>query len=84
MSVSLPILLPEHWTAEAIRSYGVVIEAYSPDGCGLGAITVSEEARGYALGMAPVWQMSVKYTGRGWRERLYADAVAQLQRSITK
>ncbi|MGF6836993.1 hypothetical protein QF001_000860 [Paraburkholderia youngii] len=66
-------LLPEGWTREEIRSYGTVIEWP-----GHGFATVDERVRGFALGMQVV-RMRGDYAGRGWKDRLYADAVKALQ-----
>lgn len=65
--------LPEGWTREEIRCYGVVIEWPRH-----GAVTVDEKARGFTLGMQPV-RTRGDYSGRGWKERLYADAVKALR-----
>lgn len=65
--------LPEDWTREEIRGYGIVLEWL-----GHGCVTVDEDRRGFALGMCPVRERG-DYTGKGWRERLYAAAINALQ-----
>jgi hypothetical protein len=65
--------LPEGWTREEIGCYGVVIEWP-----GHGAVTVSEKARSFELGMAPPSRRG-NYAGRRWKDRLYADAIKALQ-----
>lgn len=67
------LLLPEGWTREEIRCYGIVLEWP-----GHGAVTVDENVRGFALGMQPIRKRG-DYAGRGWKDRLYADAIKALQ-----
>lgn len=78
--VQVPITLPKGWRATS-DSRGVVIDSFDEDGRMQGSVTVSEQVRGFALGIQSVHASSVstKYAGRGWREKLYADAVAALQ-----
>lgn len=68
-------VLPEGWTMEESRAYGTVIIKPGPDG---GCVTVDEGKRNFELGMVVVRGRG-EYAGRGWRERLYSDAVAALQ-----
>ncbi|NHV28076.1 hypothetical protein HAV18_17760 [Burkholderia sp. D-99] len=75
--MNLPVDLPTGWTVEEC-SFGVLIEAPNPDGRIIGGMTVSEKARGYTPGIAPV-RMPVgiaPYRGRGSRKNLYQDAIA--------
>lgn len=70
--------LPEGWTEElgakrAILEWG-----------GHGAVTISLERRGFVLGIGgyipwPDPGSPYAYTGRGWKDRLYADAIKALQ-----
>jgi hypothetical protein len=66
-------LLPEGWTREEIRGYGIVLEWP-----GHGAVTVCEKVRSFELGMVPP-RRTKGYSGRGWKDRLYADAIKALQ-----
>ncbi|QMI49998.1 hypothetical protein [Burkholderia sp. MBR-1] len=82
----LPIELPSGWTAEQC-SFGVLLEAKGPDGRFIGGITVNEKVRGYALGISPVRTADVEssiYQGRGWREKLYRDAVSKLNSALVR
>ena len=75
----VPVKLPQGWLAEQSRSYGTIITAVASDGCHLGYVTVDEKARGFALGISPVRvPFDLKPGGRGWREKLYKDAIARL------
>lgn len=78
--VQVPIVLPTGWRATA-DSRGVVIDGCDTDGRMKGSVTVSEQARGFALGVQGVRapEGTSKYVGRGWKQQLYADAVAALQ-----
>jgi hypothetical protein len=67
------LILPEGWTREEIPSYGVVIGWPKH-----GFATVDERVRGFALGMQPIRKRG-DYTGRGWKDRLYSDAIKALQ-----
>lgn len=77
--VQAPISLPKGWRATS-DSRGVVIDSFDDDGRMQGSVTVSEQVRGYALGIQSVRASNgpSKYTGRGWKQKLYADAVAAL------
>lgn len=66
--------LPPDWTQYTSSSYGTVVEAP-----GISAVSVDETARNFALGMTTV-RDSGAYSGRGWKENLFADAIAALQR----
>jgi hypothetical protein len=67
------LVLPEAWTCEKDSSYGVVI-----GWPGHGYVTVNDSVRGFALGIQPVRERG-NYAGRGWKDRLYADAIKALQ-----
>ena len=71
-------ILPEGWTREELRGYGVFLEWP-----GHGAVTVDEKVRGFALGICPV-RSGGDYSGHGWKERLYADAIKALQDVFAK
>lgn len=75
--IFLPLVLPLHWTHKETPN-GVTIEARTADGLFLGRVDVDEKGRGWAFGRAAG---SESYTGLGWRERLYKDAVTALQRA---
>lgn len=78
--VEVPTPLPDGWRASS-DSRGVVIEAFDSDGRSQGFVTVSEQVRGFVLGVSDVRTPpgGSKYAGRGWKPQLYADAVAALQ-----
>jgi hypothetical protein len=44
-----------------------------------GSVTVNVEKRGFAIGHGTYVRNMAGYTGRGWKDRLYADAVKALQ-----
>jgi hypothetical protein len=44
------------------------------------SVTVDEDKRGYALGHGAYVRTMSGYTGRGWKDRLYADAIEALKR----
>jgi hypothetical protein len=45
-----------------------------------GAVTISEKARGYTLGIGGyIEAQPAVYKGRGWKDELYADAIKALQ-----
>lgn len=78
--VEVPTQLPDGWRASS-DSRGVVIDAFDSEGLLQGSVTVSEQVRGFVLGVCDVRTPSggSKYAGRGWKQQLYADAVAALQ-----
>lgn len=82
-SISLPISLPAHWTAES-STFGVVLCARRADGEAQGFVTVCERVRGFALGISQVRVNAedAQYAGRGWREHVYGDAVMALQEAL--
>lgn len=69
--------LPEGWTEE-LGSKRAILEW-----TGHGAVTISLERRGFVLGIGGYipWPdpKTSPYTGRGWKDRLYADAIRALQ-----
>nr|WP_057929864.1 hypothetical protein [Burkholderia ambifaria] len=81
MDIKLPIALPAGWTSEKC-SFGILIEAKDGTGRFVGGVIVNEVIRGFAMGVAPVHRARnagpSAYQGRGWRERLYRDAVEAL------
>lgn len=76
----IPKNLPDGWTVEESRSYGVVIEAPGIDG---GSVTVDENARNFLLGVGVV-RTKGNYSGRGWQDRLYADAIEALKTTLAR
>lgn len=78
--VEVPTQLPDGWRASS-DPRGVVIDAFDSEGHMQGSVTVSEQARGFVLGVCDVRTPpgDSKYFGRGWKQQLYADAVAALQ-----
>jgi hypothetical protein len=70
----LPITLPAGWTAEGYANY-VHITAPSNSRTGPVTLTASEHMRDFALGRQVLTRNGEKYQGRGWRKRLYDDAV---------
>lgn len=83
--VNVPAELPPGWFAEAYRPHEVLITAVSEDGRSVGSVTVDETVRGFALGYCQVrrHQQMQDATGRGWKQRLYEAAIAELERAIT-
>jgi hypothetical protein len=76
----LPVSLPAHWFAEDDWR-GTLIHAVDRKGHILASVTVNEEVRGYLIGVQPVPAFhgkSQRYMRRGWRIRLYRDALAAL------
>lgn len=87
VKVDVPAGLPAAWTAEAIedrRSHEVLITAFDSSGVQLGFVTVNETVRGFALGYCQVHRdrQIANATGQGWKQRLYAAAIADLQRAV--
>lgn len=76
----IPKNLPDGWTAEESKSYGVVIEAPGVDG---GCVTVDENARNFLLGLGVV-RTKGSYSGRGWQDRLYTDAIDALKAAMAR
>ncbi len=79
----LPVALPAHWFAEDDWR-GSLIHAADGQGRVLASVTVSEEVRGYLVGVQrvpPSCGGSQRYMSRGWRARLYRDALAALTSS---
>ncbi len=68
--------LPDGWTYEDIGSERILIE--NPQ---RGMVTVDFDRRLFRSGYSTrgPGQTTTKYTGRGWRERLLADAIVWLQ-----
>lgn len=76
----LPVALPAHWFAEDDWR-GTLIHAVDGRGHVVASVTVSEDVRGYLLGVQPVPAFhgrAERYMRRGWRPRLYRDALAAL------
>jgi hypothetical protein len=79
----LPVALPAHWFAEDDWR-GTLIHAADGKGRVLASVTVSEEVRGYLVGVQQVpasCGRAPRYMSRGWRARLYRDALAALMAS---
>jgi hypothetical protein len=68
----MPVLLPEGWERSEMW-FGTVLHWR-----GNGFVTVSERKRSYSLGHGSVNTQMTGYTGRGWKDRLYADAIKTL------
>lgn len=76
----LPVALPAHWLAENDWR-GILIHATDQTGHTLASVTVNEAVRGYLIGVQAVPAFHGKaerYRHRGWRVRLYRDALAAL------
>ncbi len=69
--------LPDGWTEELSPKFAIL------EWPGHGAVTISLERRGFVLGHGVYvpWPdpKANPYTGRGWKDRLYADAIKALQ-----
>lgn len=83
--VDVPAELPPGWFAESYRDHEVIITAVGEDGQKIGSVSVNETVRGFALGYCQVLrhQQMQDATGRGWKQRLYEAAIAELERAIT-
>lgn len=80
LTSKLPVALPAHWFAEDDWR-GTLIHAVDGKGHVLASVTVNEEVRGYLMGVQPVpaaYGRAQRYMRRGWRSRLYRDALAAL------
>jgi hypothetical protein len=70
--------LPEGWRYENSH-LEFLVHAVWP---GRGAVSLDMRQRAFALGYTSVRQFGQpKYVGRGWKERMVKDAVAQLQKA---
>lgn len=79
--MKLPVTLPDGWFVEN-GSHGTVITGQDRNGIP-GYVTVSEPLRAFSLGIAPPRPAKAPlYAGRGWKERLYLDAVAALRAAL--
>ena len=65
--------LPDGWTSEEIAGNTVL---GMPN---FGSVTICWATRGFALGFTQFVRPMSGYTGRGWKDRLYADGVKALQ-----
>ena len=77
--MDIPIQLPSGWSLEWAAPRVAIIRAPGPY-----FITVDERLRNFALGHGPVYDSAYDYTGRGWRKRLYRDAIEELRRAINE
>lgn len=73
--------LPEGWVGELSTTYGLILSR--PQG---GCATVDFEKRDFALGITVVRRKIgvPPYSGKGWRDRLVAAAVAALEKAMTR
>jgi len=79
---TVPVTLPESWLLDSMPGGEVVIEAKdSETGAFLGCISVSEEKRNFSLGAVTV-KAKGTYRGRGWKKKLYEDAIQHLKQSF--
>ena len=75
----MPVLLPEGWERKEGHFKWIVYLTWNrPDGPV--SVTVDEDKRGYAIGHGTNVRPMSGYTGRGWKDRLYADAIAALKK----
>lgn len=81
---SIPVVLPDGWTAEWSSSYGTIITAVDASGRHAGYVTVDERARNFALGITPPrrLQPGAEPSGRGWKKQLYEAAIAKLAETL--
>lgn len=70
--------LPAGWTSELVGNGQVLIRGTH------GYVTVDWNKRGFRSGFSVYGRLAstAKYVGRGWQQRLVADAVAWLQKVI--
>lgn len=79
MSEQIPVPLPEGWQVTTAPAGAVGIEAYNAEsGEFAGAVSVCEDKRNFELGLVVVKRRG-NYAGRGWRQRLYQDAIEKLK-----
>jgi len=79
---TVPVTLPESWKLDSMPGGEVVIEAWhSETGAFLGCISVSEEKRNFSLGAVTV-KAKGTYGSRGWKKKLYEDAIRHLKQSF--
>jgi hypothetical protein len=69
--VNVIIALPKGWSMRSNTPYGVVIDAPH------GSVTVDVGMRNFTLGERHVLRYG-PYARRGWRDRLYRDAIKSL------
>lgn len=79
-NINIPVDVPQNWRCAWQEPFGCVIEAFDDDGEFQGAVTVSESMRGFEPGMSIVRRRG-GYSGQRWRQRLYADAIANLRQA---
>jgi hypothetical protein len=77
----MAIQLPEGWKKEDAPALGVVVSAPANFGGG-GHVTIDEKRRNFTLGQCQVFRRG-DYEGRGWKERLYNDAISHLKSVLT-
>jgi len=83
-AITLPVALPEGWTAENSKVYGTIIAAVASDGALAGYVTVSEDVRNFSLGIARPRRLEpgAEPTGRGWKKQLYEAAITKLAEAL--
>lgn len=84
-AASLPVVLPDGWTAEWSSTYGTIITAVDANGCPAGYVTVGEGVRNFALGITPPRRPNpgAEPSGRGWKRQLYEAAIRKLAETLS-
>lgn len=75
----MPVLLPIGWERREGFFDWIVYLTWKRDD-GPVSVTIDEKKRGYAIGYGAYVRPMSGYTGRGWKEFLYADAIAALKK----
>lgn len=81
--MNVQALLPARWLHEELTGYGIILTAVDESGQQQGSVTVNEVARNFKLGIGPV-RTNGDYAGRGWKIKLYQDAVQALQKAVQR
>lgn len=82
IDIDIDGIIPDGWRIEIDPSYGVIIAAIDQKNRVNGFVTVGEKSRSFSLGINPHtnnFKVNDSYKGRGWRHRLYIDAVNSLR-----
>lgn len=77
--LDMSIKLPDHWTMEPWGQGSLITAPFGSSQNGF--VTVDERKRNFVLGARPV-RTQGEYAGRSWRQRLFQDAIDELQNAI--